>query len=117
MSLIRSVGLVSLLAVGLIQSLPVVPQLCFRLQLAGGSGVNLPPMFGAISASGNNLTMSGNNGIPNASYYVLTSTNIALSLSNWTRLLTNQFDVTGGFNFTNAVNPLTSQLFYRLQLP
>jgi hypothetical protein len=51
------------------------------------------------------------------SYYLLASTNIAMSFSNWTRLLTNQFDNSGNFNFTNAMNPDSPQNFYRLQLP
>ncbi len=68
-------------------------------------------------AAGNNLVMSGGNGTPSISYYVLTSTHVALPMTNWWRLVTNQFDLSGNFNFTNAINLLTPQLFYRLQLP
>lgn len=76
-----------------------------------------PPVFSSTSLVGSGLTLSGSNGAPNASYYVLTSTNVTLPMTNWQRLLTNQFDDAGNFNFTNAINPLTPQLFYRLQLP
>ena len=48
---------------------------------------------------------------------VLASTNLGLPLSNWTRLLTNQFDGSGNFNFTNAPGTNAPQSFYLLQLP
>jgi autotransporter-associated beta strand protein len=76
-----------------------------------------PPVFGAISASGNNLVMSGSNGTASASYYVLTSTNVAQPMASWTPLVTNQFDGSGNFAFTNAVSTGTPQMFYRLQIP
>ena len=59
---------------------------------------------------------SDSNGPALGNYYVLTSTNVGAPLANWLRLATNQFDGVGGFIFTNAVSPLTPQLFYRLQL-
>lgn len=77
----------------------------------------LQPVFGAATIAGANLVLSGSNGPASGSYYVLTSTNVGTPLANWLRLTTNQFDGAGGFNFTNPVNPLTPQLFYRLQLP
>ena len=45
------------------------------------------------------------------------STSVALPATNWTRLLTNQFDGFGAFSFTNALSPAVPQRFYRLQLP
>jgi autotransporter-associated beta strand protein len=75
------------------------------------------PVIGNISVSGGNLVMSGTGGVTNGTYYVLTSTNIATPLANWTRLLTNPFDVGGNFNFTNAIPPTAPQNFYLLQLP
>jgi fibronectin-binding autotransporter adhesin len=74
------------------------------------------PQFGNISVTPNGLVMSGSGGTPNASYYLLSSTNLALPLTNWTCLLTNQFDAGGNFNFTNAMNTNTPQQFYILQL-
>jgi hypothetical protein len=38
-------------------------------------------------------------------------------LTNWTRLLTNQFDGNGNFNFTNPLDPGSAQSFDLLQLP
>jgi hypothetical protein len=48
---------------------------------------------------------------------VLTSTNVALPLANWTRAATNIFGPGGTFVFTNAVNPVAAQSFFVLQLP
>ena len=42
---------------------------------------------------------------------------IAMPLINWARLLTNQFDADGNFNFTNSINTNWPQSFYVLQLP
>ena len=61
--------------------------------------------------------LTGSGGVTNGSYYVLTSTNLAAPLTNWTRLLTNQFDGNGNFNFTNMMPPHSPQSFYLLQLP
>jgi hypothetical protein len=47
---------------------------------------------------------------------LLGTTNLATPISNWTRLLTNQFDANGNFNFTNAVGS-AAQSFYLLRLP
>jgi hypothetical protein len=60
--------------------------------------------------------MSGTNGVPNWTYYVLTSTNLSLPLSNWTTTATNTFDGAGNFNFTNSPNPNTPRTFYLLKL-
>jgi autotransporter-associated beta strand protein len=76
-----------------------------------------PPVFGSVSSAGNNLVLSGSNGTPNASFYTLAATNVALPLANWSRVATNQFDANGYFNLTNPIDPAMPQLFYRLQLP
>ena len=50
-------------------------------------------------------------------FYLLGSTNLLTPLANWTRLLTNQFDPGGNFDFTNPLPPNTPSEFYRLQVP
>ena len=75
------------------------------------------PSFGNLATSGNNFVLSGNSGVPLGNYYVLGTTNLALPAANWPRLLTNQFDASGNFLFTNAFGTNTAQQFYRLQLP
>jgi fibronectin-binding autotransporter adhesin len=79
--------------------------------------LNTMPFINAIYLSGNGLALSGTGGVGNADYFLLSATNLATPLSNWTRLLTNQFDNSGKFNFTNAVSPDAPQKFYLLQLP
>jgi len=80
-------------------------------------GIETPPVIGGISASGGKLVLSGTGGVTNGTYYVLTSTNIATPVTNWLRLLTNQFDGSGNFSSTNIINPGSPQSFYLLQLP
>ena len=76
-----------------------------------------PPVIGGIKLSGGDLVLSGSGGTAFGTYYVLTSTNVATPLTNWTRLLTNQFDGNGDFNLTNGMNTNLSQSFYLLQMP
>jgi autotransporter-associated beta strand protein len=76
-----------------------------------------PPVIGIIGFANGKLVFSGTGGVTNGTYYVLTSTNLAAPTTSWTRLLTNQFDGNGNFNFTNAPNPNAPQSFYLLQLP
>jgi fibronectin-binding autotransporter adhesin len=77
------------------------------------------PQFSNIRSSGGNFVFNGSNGTPFGNYYVLATTNIAQSLSNWTRIATNQFDANGGFNITitNQSGSGQSQSFLQLQLP
>jgi hypothetical protein len=75
-----------------------------------------PPSFGRIQVTTNGVVMSGSGGAANAGYYLLSATNLALSPTGWTRVLTNQFDGSGNFAFTNAPATNAAQCFYRLQL-
>jgi autotransporter-associated beta strand protein len=79
--------------------------------------IETPPLVGNLGFSGGNLVLSGTGGITNGTYYVLSSTNLALPPASWTRLRTNQFDAAGNFSFTNAIPPGAPQNFYLLQLP
>jgi hypothetical protein len=81
--------------------------------------ITTSPHFGAISifGSGNGLALRGTGGVAKANYYLLASTNLAAPLTNWTRLLTNQFDIIGDFNFTNQKGINSSKNLYRLQIP
>jgi hypothetical protein len=79
--------------------------------------VTLPsPVIGNMSLAGTNLIISGTGGVTNGSYYLLSSTNLALPLSQWTRLSTNPFDASGGFSVTNS-SGTNAGIFYLLQLP
>jgi autotransporter-associated beta strand protein len=76
-----------------------------------------PPLIETTTLNNGNLVLSGSGGVPAATFYVLASTNVALPLDQWPRLLTNQFDSNGHFAVTNAMNPALSGLFYLLQVP
>ncbi len=75
------------------------------------------PEIEAVTVSGGNIAISGTGGPANRDYFVLTATNVALPLINWTRLQTNRFDTGGSFGFTNAVDSNVPQQFFLLQLP
>jgi hypothetical protein len=53
---------------------------------------------------------------PGGVWLVLASTNLALPLTNWTVIATNQFGPGGGFNFTNIFDFNTPQQFFILRL-
>ncbi len=76
-----------------------------------------PPVIGNASFANRKFILSGNGGVTNGTYYILTSTNPATPLSNWVRLQTNQFDSDGNFNSTNPINEGAAQSYYILQLP
>ncbi len=76
-----------------------------------------PPTFISISLSGTNLIISGTNGTAGMNYLVLMSSNLILPFTNWTVVATNAFGPGGGFNFTNTLNPVSSQQYYLLELP
>jgi len=79
--------------------------------------VNATPVISNVSIAPGGLALSGSGGLAGANYYLLSSTNLVTPLTNWTRLVTNQFDGGGNFNFTNTLNTNSSQSFYLLQLP
>jgi fibronectin-binding autotransporter adhesin len=75
------------------------------------------PEFGTVLQSAGAIVMNGSNGPPGATYYVLSSTNIATPLNQWLPVLTNAFDAGGNFSATNLIDPATPQRFFLLQTP
>ncbi len=75
------------------------------------------PSIASVTLAAGNIILQGTNGPANGTYWVLTSTDVALPLANWTPLATNQFSGSGTFSFTNAVNPGDPRRFYLLQVP
>jgi hypothetical protein len=67
--------------------------------------------------SGANLTLNASNGLPAGTYYVLSSTNVALPLTQWTPISTNVLSASGNtaITVTNALTGSASQQFYILQ--
>jgi autotransporter-associated beta strand protein len=71
-----------------------------------------------VTLVGTNVVIHGtNNNVPNSSfhYVVLTSTNLTLPLSNWTPVITNSFNGSGTFDYTNPIVPGQPKLFYDVQ--
>lgn len=75
------------------------------------------PTIASVTAASGNIILQGAGGPPNGTYYVLTSTNVALPVINWAALATNQFSASGTFSFTNAINPADPRRFYLLRVP
>ena len=75
------------------------------------------PKFASITVSGTNVIFTGTGGPPNAPYAVLTVTNVALPLSNWVSIVTNQFGSGGEFSFTNPIAPGELQRYFRIRTP
>jgi autotransporter-associated beta strand protein len=75
-----------------------------------------PPVITQTAFSGTNFLLSGNGGTPNWSYYVLAATNVTAPMSQWTRLATNTFGLSGDFACTNLLNLSIPQSYLRIQV-
>jgi len=72
-----------------------------------------PPHITGISVTGTTLNISATNGASSGQFVLLGTTNVAKPLSQWTRLLTNNFNASGDLNLsTNIINPAVPQEFY-----
>ncbi|HTR43966.1 MAG TPA: autotransporter-associated beta strand repeat-containing protein [Pseudomonadales bacterium] len=85
------------------------------LSIVAGTFVPQPGIT-SITLSGNQLVISGTNGVSGQQYSVLESTNLLTPLSNWTPISTNTFSGSA-FNVTNTVNPHAPQNFYLIRVP
>jgi hypothetical protein len=73
------------------------------------------PYITDISVSGITLNISATNGAASSQYVLLGTTNVALPLSQWVPILTNNFNSSGNLNLaTNIINPAVPQQFYIL---
>jgi autotransporter-associated beta strand protein len=79
------------------------------------SATSPTPHINQVQISAGNFIFSGTNGAGGDTYYVLSSTNLALPLSQWTYVSTNSFLGNGQFFITNPINPGNPQQFYLLQ--
>jgi hypothetical protein len=75
--------------------------------LSGGLKL-CPPVISAAR-----LTVNGIGGDPGATFFLSSTTNVALPLGLWTPVLTNQFDRFGVLTYTNAYNPALPQQYFR----
>ena len=74
------------------------------------------PLISSVSVVNGSLVLSGSNGSAGATYRVLTSTDLALPVAQWTAIATNNFDEEGNFSFTNGA-AADAQRFYLLRVP
>ena len=66
---------------------------------------------------GNQVIINGAGGLAGATYRILTATNVALPLTQWTPIVTNQFNGSGGFSYTNVIQPSLRAQYFRVTLP
>ncbi|HEX3719234.1 MAG TPA: hypothetical protein VH595_14855 [Verrucomicrobiae bacterium] len=69
----------------------------------------------SVQKGAGTLVFSGTNGVASTTYYVLTSTNLALPLADWTAIVTNTFDGSGNFSVTVPYSSTNSADFYLLK--
>ena len=67
--------------------------------------------------SGTNTLLGAIGGVSNATYVLLTYTNITTPVASWTPIVTNQFDSFGFLNYTNLFDPAEKQRYFRLRSP
>jgi fibronectin-binding autotransporter adhesin len=107
-------------AAGIVPTTPGPGLVWDTTQLGSGiisvaTGASQPVLGGAAISSGN-FIFSGSNGPANGNYVVLTTTNLATALTNWTPLVTNAFDSNGAFHYTNGVDTTVPHHFYTIKL-
>jgi autotransporter-associated beta strand protein len=86
-----------------------------NLVVTGGASVPPTPAMNSVTLVGTDLIFSGTNGLASGTYYVLSTTNVALPRSEWTRIATNSFSPAGAFSVTNPVGAGPRQFFNILQ--
>jgi autotransporter-associated beta strand protein len=75
-----------------------------------------PHVVGVSIVSGS-LVFSGTNGLAYGAYAILSTTNLATPLTNWTQVGSGYFDGNGNCGATNAINPGEPARYYLLSQP
>jgi hypothetical protein len=76
-----------------------------------------PGITQTIALAGNQLVINGAGGSAGATYRILTATDVALPLAQWTPIVTNQFSTSGGFSYTNLIHPNLLPQYFRVSVP
>jgi hypothetical protein len=76
-----------------------------------------PTITQTIVLNGDQVLINGAGGLGGTTYRILTATNVALPLAQWTPLVTNQFNASGGFSYTNVIPPNLPAQFFRVAQP
>jgi hypothetical protein len=76
-----------------------------------------PVTFTGVKVSGNDLILSATGGNAGNPVTVLSTTNLALTMTQWTTVTTGNYDGSGNFSYTitGALNSGQPRQFYRLQ--
>jgi len=74
-----------------------------------------PPVINQVGTVGGTFSMSGEGGTPNWNYSVLTTTNLAQPLAQWSIAASGQFDGSGNFSFAAPISPADPRRFYLLR--
>ena len=80
------------------------------------AGQALPPQLGPIQVHGTTNIISGTGGTAGATYHVLTSTDVAVPLAQWTAVATNTFAADGSFTYTNSTATNATQFYAVVEL-
>jgi hypothetical protein len=76
----------------------------------------VPASLHAAVIGENTLLLSGS-GPTNGIFTVMAATNLGLAPSLWMPVLTNSFDSSGNFGFTNVLDPGSLENYYQLRVP
>jgi hypothetical protein len=76
-----------------------------------------PTITQTIARTGNQVIVSGAGGLAGDTYQILTATNIASPLVQWTPIVTNQFSASGDFSYTGVIQPNARAQFFCVILP
>jgi len=79
--------------------------------------VAAPAITQAITRAGNQVIINGTGGSAGATYRILTTTNVALPVAQWTPIVTNQFGAGGGFSYTNVIQSNMPAQYFRVSMP
>lgn len=81
------------------------------------TAVATPPTISSVTQSGTNLVLNVTGGSPGGAYTVLTATNVALPLANWTTNRAGLFDGSGHTTITNGIQSGDLQRYFRIRMP
>jgi hypothetical protein len=76
-----------------------------------------PLLANPLLPTPSNFVMTVTGGATNGQFRVLTQTNVAEPMANWTAISTNTYDGNGSLTVTNAVSPAEPQRFFRAVQP
>lgn len=70
-----------------------------------------------VNLAGSTVAISGTNGPPSVNYSVVSSTNAATALTNWTQVGAGTVGGNGSFTFNGSINPADARRFYAIVIP